>query len=59
MGMLFKAKTADDVEDNLLKVIEKYAKVLQLEDAVRGYLFGLNGSLFYTIAEDKIEEKDN
>lgn len=29
MGMLFKAKTADDVEDNLLKVIEKYAKVLQ------------------------------
>lgn len=55
MGMLFKAKTADDVEDNLLKVIEKYAKVLQKEEAERGNMIGLNGLLFAKRAKDKIE----
>lgn len=55
MGMLFKAKTADDVEDNLLKVIEKYAKVLQKEESERGNMIGLNGLLFAKRAKDKIE----
>lgn len=55
MGMLFKSKTADDVEDNLLKVIEKYAKVLQKEEAERGNMIGLNGLLFAKRAKDKIE----
>lgn len=55
MGMLFKAKTADDVEDNLLKVIEKYAKVLQKEEAERGNMVGLNGMLFAKRAQEKIE----
>lgn len=55
MGMLFKVKTADDVEDSLLKVIEKYAKVLQKEEAERGNMIGLNGMLFAKRAQEKIE----
>lgn len=55
MNSLFKAKTADDVEDKLLKVIEKYAKVLQKEEAESGNMIGLNGLLFAKRAKDKIE----
>jgi hypothetical protein len=55
MNSLFKVKTADEVEDKLLKVIEKYAKVLQKEEAERGNMVGLNGMLFAKRAQEKIE----
>ena len=54
MGMLFKAKTADEVEDRLFKVIEKYSKVLQKEEQ-NGNMVGLNGILFTKRAKEKIE----
>jgi hypothetical protein len=55
MNSLFKVKTADEIEDKLLKVIEKYAKVLQKEEAERGNMIGLNGMLFAKRAQEKIE----
>jgi hypothetical protein len=55
MNSLFKVKTADEIEDKLLKVIEKYAKVLQKEEAERGNMVGLNGMLFAKRAQEKIE----
>jgi hypothetical protein len=55
MNSLFKVKTADEIEDKLLKVIEKYAKVLQKEEAERGNMIGLNGMLFSKRAQEKIE----
>lgn len=54
MNSLFKVRTADQVEDNLLKVIEKYSKVLQKEEE-NGNMIGLNGLLFAKRAKDKIE----
>lgn len=54
MGTLFKVKTADEVEDKLLKVIEKYQKSIEKE-GLEGNLVGLNGFLFAKRAKDKIE----
>jgi hypothetical protein len=54
MMSLFKVKTADEVEDKLLKIIEKYETSIQKEE-LKGNMVGLNGLLFAKRAKDKIE----
>lgn len=54
MNMLFKERTADAIEDNLLKIVEKYEKQLQKEEK-KGNMIGLNGLLFAKRTKDKIE----
>jgi hypothetical protein len=52
---LFKARTADQVEDKLLKLVEQFEKSIQKEEAKEGSLVGLDGLLFVKKAKEQME----
>lgn len=52
---LFKARTADQVEDKLLKLVEQFEKSIQKEEKKSGNLIGLDGLLFVKRAKEQMQ----